>query len=358
MPRPRWTLALGLTLAIALAGCLGDDDVQLDQLAEDQALHVTVTPEEGSLEDTFTFDATGTPHSDALTFTWDFGDGTNATGPVVEHSFPWDNHTYRVQVEASNQTDAITGTVQVPVGTGENTDPTVTVTGDAAWVAHEDPVTVTADATDPDGDPVEVTWLLAQRHEGNDESAYGLPDETGKTGPEATFTFNESGMYRIVGQAEDPKGGTSQQHLEVKVTRTVPKTTFTFVEEDTLTLGTGAGVTGFSASELLYEVQEPSQNTYIDAARYETSLQYPGTGTVSLDWSNATTPAALELVIQNADGQEVLRLNEQDPTVDRLESQADLDAGSYTLLVRANAAAETAFTLTMDLDLHIPRLTT
>lgn len=347
-----------LVLTLLTAGCIGtEDDVDLDALAQD-GLAVTVTPEEGTVDETFTFDATGTPGAEDLTFTWDFGDGHNATGDIVEHAFAWDNHTYAVHVTAHNATTSLTGTLDVPVGTGENTPPTITIHADEAWVGHDDPLTVTATASDPDGDPLEVEWLTAKRVESDDdEGAYGLPQPTGQTGEQATFTFNESGTYKIVGEATDAKQGSTTDETEVKVTRTVPRTTFTLVEEGTLAAGTGAGHTGQSISEALYEIQEPSQNTFIDAARYDTTLLYPGQGTLTLDWSNATAPADLELVLETRKGREVTTLATDDPTQDRLETDLEIEAGSYALIVRANAAANTAYTLTLDLDLIIPGLT-
>ncbi len=356
--RGRGGALLLLALALLTTGCIGEEDVSLDQLTH-EGLAVTITPEEGSVDETFTFDATGTPGADALTFTWDFGDGTTAKGAIVEHTFAWDNHTYTVQVTASDGTDSVTGNLNVPVGTGENTPPTITVTADAAWISQEDPLTVTADVTDPDGDPVEIEWLIAQRIEASNEedSVYDLPEETDKTGDDATFTFDESGTYKIIGKATDAKGDSSTDEIEVKVTRTVPRTTFTLVEEGTLAAGTGAGATGQSISEILYDLQEPSQNTFIDAARYDTTLLYPGKGTLSLDWSNATTPADLELILETRDGTPVETLTADDPTQHRLETSIDLDRGSYVLTVRANAAANTDYTLTLDLDLIIPGLT-
>lgn len=347
-----------LAVSLLAAGCIGAEDVDLDRLAQ-EGLAVTITPEEGSVDDTFTFDATDTPNADALRFIWDFGDGHNATGDTVEHAFAWDNHTYKVQVTASDGSESVTGTVSVPVGTGENTPPTLTVDAGTRWVGHGDTLEVTADATDPDGDPLEVEWLIAKRLEGSDEddAAYGLPDPTEQTGDQATFTFDDSGTYKIIGEATDAKGDSTKDEIEVKVTRTVPRTSFTLVQEDTLAAGTAAGITDQSASEVLYDLQEPSQNTFIDAARYDTTILYPGHGTLSLDWSNATTPANLELVLETRNGGEVVTLTTDDPTQDQLETPIELSKGSYTLTVRANAAANTDYTLTMDLDLVIPGLT-
>jgi uncharacterized protein YxjI len=45
-----------------------------------------------------TFDLDGDP----LTFEWDFGDGTNASGAVVEHKYPEGQATYQVWLTVSD----------------------------------------------------------------------------------------------------------------------------------------------------------------------------------------------------------------------------------------------------------------
>lgn len=368
------TLALALVLTTAgLAGCIGDGEADLDQLAQESGIVVDVTPESGDVDTTFTFDASQTPNADALTFTWAFEGGGNATGTTVEHSFPWTNHAYEVEVTASNGTASLSQTIEVEVGSGQNAAPSVTATSNKNWVAHGEPVELTADAHDDDGDPIEVTWLVAEKQEqgghGHDHDhggggeqdegdPYGIPQETGETGAEASLTFNESGTYRIVAEAADAKGATDRDRLEVKVTRTVPKPTFTLVETGTLAAGTAAGETDVSVSEILYDAQEPSQNTFIDAARYDTRLVYPGSGTLSLDWSNSTAPADLELTLVDETGSTVVSLSAtEDPTTDRMETDVELSDGSYTIYVRANAGANIEYTVTLDLDLEIPGLT-
>lgn len=376
----RVAVLVAALLTTGLAGCIGDaggEDVDMNSIAE-QGMAISVTPESGDASTNFTFDASETPEADDLTFHWDFGDGTNATGDVVHHVFKWTDNTYEVEVTASQGNQSISTTVPVEVGDGENEIPTVSVDSSKPWVAHGEQVELTADASDPDGDPVEVQWLVAKKvkqgghdhggdggghgHGGGGDSGpqsdpYGIAEPSGKNGTSATFSFDESGTYKLVGKAQDPKGGTAEDSVEIKVTRTVPKPTFTLIESDTLAAGTGAGQTGTSASELLYEVQQPSQNTFVDAARYDTRLIYPGEGTFSLDWSNSTAPADLDLFLQDSTGENVVELDGVNPTGTQVSTDVDLPKGSYTILVRANAGANIDYTVTLDLDLKIPGLT-
>lgn len=376
------TLTAAVLLTAGLAGCIGESgsDVDLTQLQQ-QGLSVEVSPKQGDASTNFTFDATGTPGADDLTFTWAFGDGENATGDVVHHTFRWTNNLYKVEVTAHAGNRTITSTVEVPVGTGENAKPTVDADRDKPWVAHGEPLTLTAKTDDPDGDPVNVTWLITKKQEqgghhggdggGHDHghgggghdapqgSDYGIPRPTGKTGSPVTFTFTESGTYRLIALAEDPKGGKATDPLEVKVTRTVPKPTFTLIETGNLTAGTASGQTGLSASELIYETQQPSQNTYIDAARYDLRLVYPGHGNLSLNWSGTAGagPADLDLFLQDSTGENIVAKKGVDPTQTTISVPVDLNKGSYTILVRANAGAQIPYEVTLDLDLEIPGLT-
>ncbi len=371
-------LVAALMVTASLAGCIGaGEEADLEQLSQ-TGMTIQVSPEQGDTDTNFTFDASETPGADELTFHWDFDDGTNATGTVVDHTFPWTNNLYEVTVTASNGTASVESTVEVPVGTGVNTAPTVTITREKPWVAHGEELTMTADASDGDGDPLEIVWLQAKKqeqggHHGGDDGhdhghggqsaeegdSYGIPEPTGKTGETATFTFEESGTYKLVAKAEDPKGATATASLEIKVTRTVPKPTFTLVESGELTAGTAAGQTGISGSEIIYETQQPSQNTHIDAVRYDIRLIYPGEGTFSLNWSGAAGagPADLDLFLQDGNGDNIVARDDPDPTSSNISTEVDLAKGSYTILVRANAGAQIPYTVTLDLDLEIPGLT-
>ena len=252
------------------------------------------------------------------------------------------------------------------MGTGSNAAPTLSLNASATWVGHEDVLTLTADATDEDGDPITITWLMAKDQsvdDGHDHDhgsgadqgdSFGIPEETGKTGEQAEFTFTESGTYRLVARAQDPKGGESEESVDIKVTQSVPKTTFTFVKEETLAAGTG-GEEG--ASLLLYDLMQPSQNTYIDSARYDVRLLYPGEGTFSLDWSSSAAPADLDAYLFDGSGELIAALNQADPAGTTEETTVELKDGSYTIEVYARAGANVPYTLTLDLDLLIPGLT-
>ncbi|MDX1611201.1 MAG: PKD domain-containing protein, partial [Candidatus Thermoplasmatota archaeon] len=99
-------LLAAVLLIAGLAGCIGDTEpVDLNNL---QGLQVSVTPESGDEDTEFTFDASQTPGADQLSFAWDFGDGANATGAVVTHTFAYTNNLYEVRVTATHGNETLT----------------------------------------------------------------------------------------------------------------------------------------------------------------------------------------------------------------------------------------------------------
>lgn len=361
----RSALVAALLLAAGLAGCVGGGEDLDPQALRQEGLTLQVTPESGDADTEFTFDASQTPGADELNITWAFGDGETATGATVTHVFAYTNALYEVEVTAVHGNQTFTDTIEVPVGSGENTAPTATIDPATDWVGHGEQLNVTADATDPDGDPVEIQWLIAKRQGGGGDGhdhdhggsaggdQYGIPEDTGKTGSSTTFTFEESGTYRLVARALDPKGASHDATVEIKVTQTVPKTTFLFQESNTLAAGTG----GAEASNELYGLTQPSQNTYIDSARYDLRLLYRGVGNLAVTWNGSEAPADLDLYLYNDQGETVKELATTDPMATSESGDVDLKPGTYTMVVSAKAGANIPYTLTLDLDLLIPGLT-
>lgn len=65
----------------------------------------------------YTFNASGTLDidGDILTYFWDFGDGTNATGAVVVHNFSYLNKPYDVTLTVSDGVDTVSETFKVHI---------------------------------------------------------------------------------------------------------------------------------------------------------------------------------------------------------------------------------------------------
>src|SRR5262249_49121505 len=109
----------------------------------------------------YTFDASASydADNDPLTFSWDFGDGSTGTGPVVTHAYA-DNGTYYAHLSISDGYNGLSHLVTVTV---QHAAPAAVVTGPTAAVPGQSQV-YTFSALDPS--PVDragnftyqVTW--------------------------------------------------------------------------------------------------------------------------------------------------------------------------------------------------------
>jgi glucose/arabinose dehydrogenase len=128
---------------------------------------LSAQPTNGAAPLTVDFDATGStdPNGGALTYTWDFGDGQSATGPVTSHTYPAGVHTARLTV-----TDPLgasdTRTVVITSGNSAPTGVIETPFGDDTW-ATGDTVSFTGAGLDPDDGSLAASamnWRLWVQH--------------------------------------------------------------------------------------------------------------------------------------------------------------------------------------------------
>lgn len=152
------------------------------------------------------FAATGSDgEGDALTYAWDFGDGTSASGVAVEHAFR-DNGVYTVRVTADDgnggvATDTLTVTVSnvAPVGVNAGAD-------QAARVG--DVVTFSGSFSDPgSGDTHTLTWEVAD-NSGIVGSGSGLA---------WTFSPPRAGTFTVTFRVADDDGGAAADTLVLTV---------------------------------------------------------------------------------------------------------------------------------------------
>ena len=70
----------------------------------------------------YTLNASGTfdVDGDNLTYIWDFGDGTNATGPIVVHSFSDSNKPYTVILTVNDGTDTVSEDFKIHINKEHN----------------------------------------------------------------------------------------------------------------------------------------------------------------------------------------------------------------------------------------------
>lgn len=145
----------------------------------------------------------------AIRFAWDFGDRATAatTEPVATHIYTVAG-TYDVLVTATDA-EGLEAQSTLTVVVGEtNAAPTVQIVG-ADTAARSGPVTLTANAVDPDGDDLVLTW----RREG---TIVG-------TSRELELEPAAPGAQRIVLEARDPLGAVAESRFTLNWKDSLPQ---------------------------------------------------------------------------------------------------------------------------------------
>lgn len=144
------------------------------------------------------------PEGEALSYAWDFGDGSTSSDVLLHHTYA-NEGTYIVKLTITaedGREDTFAEIVKVQDNISPNKRPVAVV--DVTPLSGDTPLTVTADAsasTDPDGDPLTFFWV-AQRE------GLGFPSIAQTfTGPIQSFVLTEPGTYRVKGLVTDGNGG-------------------------------------------------------------------------------------------------------------------------------------------------------
>ncbi|OXM65626.1 PQQ-dependent sugar dehydrogenase [Amycolatopsis vastitatis] len=128
--------------------------------------------------------------NDPLTYDWNFGDGTTATGPQVNHAYAAGTETFTATLTVRDPLGA-TGTTTIAVAPGNHTPQlTLTTPGDTATFAVNQQVTLGAAATDAEDGTLPVTWTSAVRHCPSEATCHAHPG-IGGTGTSFSLPFTE-----------------------------------------------------------------------------------------------------------------------------------------------------------------------
>lgn len=121
---------------------------------------VTVNPCKAYVMDMITFTAAAVDaEGDALTYTWDFGDGTTSVGSAVQHSYS-SNDIFKIKLTVTDSKGAsTTKKVYAGIGPGSNFPPEAdTISCTPAEMKNGENVTFTVNATDYEGDVLTYEW--------------------------------------------------------------------------------------------------------------------------------------------------------------------------------------------------------
>jgi len=210
----RWSVGL-VTLFLLLAGCALFNHSPVARITIVEGF-----PLAGESPLTVKFDASGSkdPDGDVLSYTWDFGDGSDtAVGEIVDHVFT-----------ATDETTIYTVTLTVTDGRGGRSTASQSITADR--IIGLSPLTVSFDAADSTpgtGYIVECDWDF-----GDDGKGIGIqlthtfePEETA-TFTVTLFVWNSEGdvdteQMEIIVIVPDPQTGDEEPVAEIEVIETL-----------------------------------------------------------------------------------------------------------------------------------------
>lgn len=201
----------------------GDDDGGSDggeTANQDPVVSLLAAPTEGEPPLAVSFTASASdPDGDEVTYLYSFGDGVTTTGaPAASHTYNEPGtYTATVTVDDGNGGTA-SSSVTIMVGDGDddggddggegggtgNQAPTVALTAEPTTGDAPLDVTLTADASDPDGDTLSYTWDF-----GNGETA--------SSGSTQNVTYDESGVYTARVTVTDEDGETASDEIAITV---------------------------------------------------------------------------------------------------------------------------------------------
>jgi PKD repeat protein len=151
-----------------------------------------------------TFDGTQSTDADndALTYAWDFGDGSAGTGVTVQHAFDAVG-TFTATLTVTDGSGA-SSTSSVPVTVVDNQAPAAAFTTSTTTPRAKTPVAFDASgSSDADGDGLTYTWDFGDGNTG--------------TGAVLQHAWGKSGRYTVTLTVSDGFGGTDTESLVIRV---------------------------------------------------------------------------------------------------------------------------------------------
>lgn len=174
----------------------------------------TWTPQSPNEGEAVAFDATASdPDGDALSYAWDFGDGTTSTQVDPSHTYD-DNGTYQVKLAVS---DGKGGSAEVEIGVVvANVAPTATFSNSGPVDEGSSFTLQLSDVADPSGADVAAGFTYA--FDCGDGAGYGAYASTAS----ASCATTDNGTRSVKGKVMDKDGGASEYTASVVVNNVAP----------------------------------------------------------------------------------------------------------------------------------------
>lgn len=154
--------------------------------------------------DAVSFDATGSSDADgdSLTYTWDFGDGSDLqTGPNVTHAYN-KGGVYSVIMTVNDNKGTACSKDAAAMNVSVNTPPSAVLNG-AKIACTGDEISFNTDGSnDPDGDDLSYVWNFG---DGTDP----------QTGSDVTHAYSKGGVYAVKLITNDDKGTECSRDIKV-----------------------------------------------------------------------------------------------------------------------------------------------
>jgi len=196
-------------------------ELKVEFINEPPVASFTESAETVYTEEVIVFNASESydPDGNITSYFWDFGDGTNGTGAVVEHAYA-DDGVYNVTLTVTDDlgaTDTATATKTVL-----NRPPTASFTESAETVYVNETITFNASASyDSDGFIVSYYWDFG--------------DGTNATGVVVEHSYADDGVYTVTLTVTDDDGATASTSATKNVSTYPPTAIFTESAETALT---------------------------------------------------------------------------------------------------------------------------
>ncbi|MFC1488077.1 PKD domain-containing protein [Thermoproteota archaeon] len=166
-----------------------------------------------NIDEPLAFDASDSYDSDGtiVSYSWDFGDGTRATGITADHAYTKEG-TYTVTLTVTDNeqiTDTITNIIVVttqPILI-PNQNPVASITESSKTISSGENIHFDgSESTDPDGTVVSYSWDFG--------------DGNTATGIEVDHIFQNAGVHTVTLTIRDNDGATYQATTSITVTKT------------------------------------------------------------------------------------------------------------------------------------------